>query len=99
MPPARIGELVSHIEARGLPYLAEWGVGVCRVGIDAADLVGELRTWAREFGGHAVVADAPAEFRADPWGPPPAAAAIMGRMRRAFDPMGILTPTFQPEAV
>lgn len=98
VPPAQVGAMVSHLEARGLPYLAECGVGACRVAIEDPGMVAELRGWATELGGHAVVADAPDVFRAEPWGAPPPAGAIMERMRTAFDPAGILSPAHRPAA-
>ncbi len=96
VPPAQVGAMVTHLEARGLPYVAECGVGACSVAIEDPGMVAELRAWAQELGGHAVVVDAPEAFRDDPWGPQPSAGAIMQRMWTAFDPAGILSPAHRP---
>jgi glycolate oxidase FAD binding subunit len=90
VPPNAVGAVVHELETAGRDYLAEYGVGVCRVAIDSAADVAVLRTLALAHRGHAVVVDAPDELRADPWGPPPAGLAIMRRIKQAFDPAGIL---------
>lgn len=92
VPPTALAEVVHDIEAGGRPYLAEWGVGVCRVAIESVADVIALRGLARAVGGHAVVVDGPDDLRVDPWGPPPAGVEIMRRLKRAFDPAGILNP-------
>ena len=92
VPPNAVGAVVADLEQAGRDYLAEYGVGMCRVAIDsAADLAG-LRALARAHGGHAIVVDAPDDLRTDPWGTPPAGLAIMRRIKQAFDPAGILNP-------
>lgn len=92
VPPARLGDLVSHLEARGLPYLAEGGVGRCRVAIEQPALVDDLAGWAAELGGHLTVAHGPNDFPNRHWAPPAAEHAIMERLQSAFDPRGILNP-------
>ncbi|WP_217914506.1 FAD-binding protein [Miltoncostaea marina] len=96
VPPPAVADLARRLEAAGLPYEARMGVGTCLVAVGAAEEVGRVRAWAAELGGHAVVADAPEELRADPWGPPPPGLAIMRRLRAAFDPAGILNRRFLP---
>ena len=92
VPPAALPALLGELEARSRDYLAEWGVGVCRVAADTAADVAGLRVLAAAYGGHAVVVDGPPELRSEPWGAPAAGAAIMARLKQAFDPAGILAP-------
>ncbi len=94
--PARLPRLVTRIETMGLPYEAQLGVGVCRVGVASAAAVAAVRDAATALGGHAVVADGPDALREDPWGAPPAGAAIMRRLREGLDPVGILNPGRAP---
>jgi glycolate oxidase FAD binding subunit len=92
VPPAAVDDLARALEASGRSYLAEVGVGACRVAVEGPGDVAELRALAAANAGHAVVVDGPADLRADPWGPPPAGVEIMRRLKRAFDPTGILNP-------
>jgi glycolate oxidase FAD binding subunit len=92
VPPRAVARVVAQIEQRGLDYIAEVGVGAIRVAVGSVDDVAALRTLARGAGGHAVIADAPDDLRTDGWGDPPAAAAIMARLKLAFDPAGVLPP-------
>ncbi len=90
VPARALAELVATVEARGLPYLAQAGVGTCRVGVNSVDDVRVLHTTALSLEGHAVVIDGPDDFRDRGWGDPPVGAAIMSRIKHAFDPGGIL---------
>lgn len=92
VPPTRLPALAADLEALGLPYVAELGVGTCRVGVATPGHVAAVRDTAIAHEGHAVVADAPPELREDPWGPPPPGVTLMGRLRDAFDPAHILNP-------
>jgi len=92
VPPAALGDVVRELEAGARAYVAEWGVGVCRVAVETVADVVAVRGLARAAGGHAVVVDGPDDLRADPWGPPPAGVEIMRRLKRAFDPAEILNP-------
>lgn len=92
VPPRALGAVVGYVESGGRPYVAEYGVGVCRVAIDTAEDVATLRAVATSHGGHAVVVDGPEDLRVDPWGPAPAGLTIMRRLKQAFDPAGILSP-------
>ncbi len=92
VPPSRVAQLVAQLEDGGFPYVGQFGVGVCEVGVDRVEHVAMLRGWATTLGGHAVVVDAPDEYRADPWGPAPTGVGIMQRMYAAFDPRGVLSP-------
>lgn len=92
VPPAAVGTVARAFEAAGRGYVAELGVGACRIAVDQAEDVAAVRTLAHANGGHATVIDGPDDLRADPWGPPPAGLEIMRRLKRAFDPAGILNP-------
>ena len=92
VPPNAVGAVVAELERAGRDYLAEYGVGMCRVAIETAADLTTLRSLALAHGGHAVVVDAPDELRSDPWGTPPPGLAIMRRIKQAFDPAGILNP-------
>jgi glycolate oxidase FAD binding subunit len=92
VPPASVGDVARALEAAGRDYVAEIGVGACRVVVETSDDLVAVRALATARGGHAVVVDGPPELRADPWGPPPAGVAIMRRLKQAFDPAGILNP-------
>ena len=92
VPPAWVGDVARALEASGRDYVAEVGVGACRVAIEEQGDVAALRALASAHAGHAVVVDGPSDLRADPWGPPPAGVEIMRRLKRAFDPAGILNP-------
>jgi glycolate oxidase FAD binding subunit len=79
---------------------AEAGNGVIRAaladrGRAVLDVVARLREGLASEGGTLVVERAPAELKAglDPWGPiGPGAFALMERIKREFDPAGILNP-------
>jgi glycolate dehydrogenase FAD-binding subunit len=88
--PARLGDLARGLEEDGLAYEAQMGVGLCRVSVGSSEEVAAVRARAVALGGHAVVTDGPDALRADPWGPPPPGVHIMQRLRRAFDPAGVL---------
>jgi glycolate oxidase FAD binding subunit len=90
VPPPRLGALAARLEEAGLGYEARMGVGTCLVAVASADDVARVRAWALELGGHAQVVDGPDDLRADPWGPPPPGVELMRRLRRAFDPAGVL---------
>ena len=92
VPANRLVDVIEQVEAMGLPYLAQFGVGVCQVALSELAELHPLRALAEGLGGHAIVADAPDAFRTDPWGRLPDGVGIMDRMRRAFDPYGILSP-------
>jgi glycolate oxidase FAD binding subunit len=91
-PPTALPDLARALEDEGRPYEAALGVGTCLVGVATPGDVVRVRALARAHGGHAVVVDAPEELRGDPWGPAPAGLAIMGRLKDAFDPAGVLGP-------
>jgi glycolate oxidase FAD binding subunit len=90
VPPPRLGELAARLEEAGLGYEARMGVGTCLIAVEEAGDVARARAWALALGGHAQVVDGPDDLRADPWGPPPPGVELMRRLRRAFDPAGVL---------
>ena len=90
--PVAVAPVVRELERLGNDYIAEFGVGQCRIAIETAADLGALRTLAHAHGGHAVVIDGQDDLRADPWGTPPPGLAIMKRIKQAFDPAGILNP-------
>ena len=90
--PVAVAAVVAELERRGLDYIAEFGVGQCRIAIDTPSDLETLRALAGVHDGHAVVVDGPEDLRSDPWGVPPQGLAIMRRIKRAFDPAGILNP-------
>jgi glycolate oxidase FAD binding subunit len=61
---------------------------------DDAESVKAVRRKAEGMGGSLVVIDAPESFLRDvaPWGAPPATIDIMRRIKKAFDPDGMLNP-------
>lgn len=92
VPPRALGTVISAVDALGVEYRAEWGVGACRVALRHADDVATIRSVAVAAGGHAVVVDGDDQMRRDPWGEPPAGQHVMRRLRQSFDPAGILAP-------
>ncbi len=73
-------------------YLLDWGGGLI---FAAYDVVDAARVRAAFTQGHALLLKAPREARAaaEVFQPqPPAVAAVMARLRAAFDPRGILSP-------
>ncbi len=105
-PPAALVELVRTAAAplagalRGGAAVLYPTLGVAFVSGAAADpeaaarAVEEARAALAPLGGGVVVAAAPAEVRAllDPWGPPPAGAAVMRRVKDQLDPEHRLAP-------
>ena len=90
--PVAVAAVVAELERRGRDYIAEFGIGQCRIAIDTPGDLETLRALARVHDGHAVVVDGPEDLRGDPWGVPPQGLAIMRRIKQAFDPAGILNP-------
>jgi FAD/FMN-containing dehydrogenase len=99
--PSRLAEALASLEALG-PTLV---VAFPTVGhiyarwpeeADARAVVGQALAVARAVGGTGVVhswpwlaAGAPLD---DVWGPPPPSAALMRRVKEAWDPAGVLAP-------
>ena len=94
VPP---GELRSITDS--LPPSAEWwaspGVGVAHWSINTdAHNVREIRAAAEGARGSLVMMAAPASFTCEvgAWGTPPQTLDLMRRLKKAFDPDGILNP-------
>ncbi len=85
-PAARL--LVDY--AAGLVYAAGWPEGAG----EAQVWLGELRQPALALGGYAVVLSAPPDFGADldRWGYQPEGLDVMRRLKKLWDPAGILEP-------
>lgn len=92
MPPAALPALARQLAADGFEYEAWMGTGICRVAVSAPDHVLAVRELAMAHRGHAQVIDGDDALRTDPFGPVPAGADIMRRIRASFDPAGILCP-------
>lgn len=92
VPPAALPALARQLAADGFGYEAWMGTGICRVAVWAPDHVLAVRELAMAHRGHAQVIDGDDALRTDPFGPVPAGADIMRRIRASFDPAGILCP-------
>lgn len=92
VPPASLPAFVNRLHADGRGFEAWMGTGVCLVPVATAPEVAAVRDLAMLHGGHAQVADGDDALRVDPFGPVPAGADIMRRIRDSFDPAGILCP-------
>jgi glycolate oxidase FAD binding subunit len=90
VPPARLALLAVALHEEGLRFRASMGVGSCQVEVTDDATARAVREHARMLGGHAVLSRDTLGLTVDPWGPAPAGMAQMARLRRAFDPAGIL---------
>ena len=92
VPPAALPALARRLAADGRDYEAWLGTGICHVAVSAPEDVLAVRDLAMLHDGHAQVIAGGDALRADPFGPVPAGADIMRRIRASFDPAGILCP-------
>jgi glycolate oxidase FAD binding subunit len=91
--PSRMAELLAAADAAGGTIVGRAALGIFYVELDP-DTVESFRG-SLPPEAIAIVQDAPAELRAriDPWpAPPEQLAALMGRVRRQFDPAGVCNP-------
>lgn len=92
VPPGALPALVRRLARDGVTYEAWMGTGACMVGVASPAQVAAVRDLALLHGGHAQVVDGGDDLRADPFGPEPAGADIMRRIRESFDPAGVMCP-------
>ena len=92
VPPAALPALARHLADDGRGFEAWMGTGICQVAVQDAGDVRAVRDLAMLHGGHAQVTSGGDALRSDPFGPVPAGADIMRRIRASFDPAGILCP-------
>lgn len=92
VPPASLPALARRLADDGRDYEAWMGTGICRVLVSTPGDVIAVRDLAMLHEGHAQVIAGNDALRDDPFGPVPAGADIMRRIRASFDPAGILCP-------
>lgn len=92
VPPAALPALARRLSDDGRVFEAWMGTGICRVAVSAPEDVRAMRDLSMLHDGHAQVIDGDDALRADPFGPVPAGADIMRRIRASFDPADILCP-------
>ena len=98
VPPAAGAEAAARVaDAAEVRTLFDWGGGLVWLGVNGAPDVGEaaVRAAASAVGGHATLvrADAPTRAARAVFQPQAAGlAALTERIKRAFDPTGVLNP-------
>ena len=81
-----------------LPEGARWwaspGTGIAHWSFEGSEVVSSARTAAEKAHGSLVLMNAPAAIvsKVGAWGTPPETLQLMGRLKQAFDPTGILNP-------
>jgi glycolate oxidase FAD binding subunit len=96
-PPAQGGAVAARLQTlRGAKLMMDWGGALVWLALPAGDAHEDtVYAAAAAFGGHAVLWRAPEEIkRAVPVWPrqAPALAALTQRLRKQFDPEGVLNP-------
>ena len=98
VPPASGAAAAAHVaDAADVRALFDWGGGLVWLAVDGAEDAGEaaVRAAARAAGGHATLVRAEAPMRAARAVFQPQTtglAALSARIKRAFDPAGVLNP-------
>ena len=98
VPPASGAAAAARVaDAADVRALFDWGGGLVWLGVDGAPDAGEatVRAAAEAVGGHATLvrADAPTRAARAVFQPQaPGLAALTERIKRAFDPVGVLNP-------
>ena len=92
VPPGSLPAFARRLAGDGRAFESWMGTGVCMVPVSSPGEVVAVRDLAMLHGGHAQVVDGDDALRADPFGPVPAGADILRRIRDSFDPAGILCP-------
>ena len=90
--PSRAAKLIDALAERGAAYLCDWAGALVWAGAPEET---DIRGVAQANGGHAMLVRGPSELRArtairQPEGA--AVTALADRLKRAFDPAGILDP-------
>lgn len=91
--PSRAAALARSLDAKGARWCFDWAGALVWVGATASV---DVRTLAAEHGGHAMLLRAPpAVLMKTPIRHPeaPAVCALSARLKQAFDPAGILSPS------
>ncbi len=100
-PFLHAAEEAAQAHGQGTRALVYPGRGVVYLGLPralapaaVAALLQELGALARSLGGHVTLERAPPEAKRglDVWGLAPSGLSLMDRVRRKFDPMGVLNP-------
>ena len=98
VPPASGAAAAAHVaDAADVRALFDWGGGLVWLAVDGAEDAGEaaVRAAAKAAGGHATLvrADAPMRAARAVFQPQTTGlAALSARIKRAFDPAGVLNP-------
>jgi glycolate oxidase FAD binding subunit len=95
VPPARGAAVMTGIEVLGGRSVLDWAGGLVWARTPWEAAAAEVRALAEKAGGHAMLADAPDDYRAGTPAlhPEPAGvAALSRRVREAFDPAGMFDP-------
>ena len=90
--PSRAAELAEALQRGGVSWLLDWAGALLWAGAPAAL---DVRTAAQARGGHAMLLRAPPELRRTTpirQPQPQGIAALSARLKRAFDPAGVLDP-------